>query len=71
MSNGWQPIYTTQAQVRDAFWHLFCPGKLPRGLRSKSQNELSADIRMSFCDFVDQLVRDEQISEKLASKVTL
>ena len=62
---------TTQKQVKQAFWQeLFAEGK-PRRFYGKTQNELPADIRMAFVDYVDTLCRDSQISEKLASKVTL
>lgn len=61
---------TTQQQVREAFWQDHLGGK-PRKFRGKSQNELPADVRTAFVDFVDMLARDGQISEALASRVTL
>lgn len=60
---------TTQEQVRDYFWHNF-PDFERRGHRVR-QNAYSATIRSAFVDFVDMLERDGQISEKLASRVTL
>jgi len=72
----------TQAEVRKYFWAAF-PEYQPqfkaipytqngkRLYRRKTQNEYSATIRSMFCDFVDNLARSGQISEALASRVTL
>ena len=62
--------YTTQAQVRNAFWQSMFDGK-PREYAGKTQNELPADVRTAFVNFVDALARDGFISEALASRVTL
>ena len=65
--------YTTQAQVCAAFWRdVICAidGK-PRQYWGKSQNELPADIRCAFVDFVDGLAREGIITEGLAQRVTL
>ena len=64
-------MMTTQADVRDAFWLTFCVEGKPREYRGKRQNDLPADLRMAFCDYVDGLQRDGTISEALASRVTL
>lgn len=64
-------MYTTQAQVRDAFWNVFCVEGKPKEYRGKSQNELPTDVRCAFVDFVDSLARDGTISEALAHRVTL
>ncbi len=61
----------TQREIRDAFWLTFNVEGKPRKFYGKSQNELPADVRMAFCDFVDYLAREGTISESLASKVTL
>ena len=63
--------FTTQIEVRDAFWLTFCVEGKPREFRGKSQNDLPADVRMAFCDFVESLSRDRLISEALAQRVTL
>jgi hypothetical protein len=63
--------YTNQADVRDAFWNVFFVEGKPRKYWGKSQNDLPADIRVAFCDFVDMLEKDGQISEALAQRVTL
>ena len=61
----------TQREIRDAFWLTFNVEGKPRRFYGKTQNELPADIRMAFCDFVDYLAREGTISESLAAKVTL
>ena len=59
--------YTTQAQVRAAFWQGW-----PEGFRrGKRHNEYGATIRSEFCAFVDMLQKDGHISESLAQRVTL
>jgi hypothetical protein len=64
-------MYTTQREVRNAFWLTnFVEGK-PRKYYGKSQNDLPVDVRMAFVDFVDYLEREGTISESLASRVTL
>jgi len=63
-------MYTTQAQVRNAFWSSMFEGK-PKEYRGKTQNDLPTDVRVAFVDFVDSLARDGIISEALASRVTL
>jgi hypothetical protein len=64
-------MITTQKDVRRAFWGAFCVDGVPREFRGKSQNELPTDVRMAFCDFVEQLARDGTITETLAQRVTL
>ncbi len=60
----------TQAIIRDGFWNAF-PQFAPERRTRKRQNDYRADIRMSFVDYVDSLRRDGEISEALASRVTL
>jgi hypothetical protein len=62
--------YTTQKQVRQAFWDSF-PEFKPDFQIKKRQNDYKCDIRVSFVDFVDSLRRNGDISEKLANNVTL
>ena len=63
---------TTQAEVRTAFWgYMFNLKHKPKELRGKTQNEMPADVRMAFVDFVDTLERDGEIPEALAQRVTL
>lgn len=66
--------FTTQAQVRNAFWEAFPhfnEQAREAGIRSKRQNFHCATVRCSFVDFVDMLQKDSHISEALAARVTL
>ena len=66
--------YNNQTEVRKAFWETF-PDLEEKARRnrtlSKGQNAQTADCRMTFCDWVESLSRNVQISDKLAQKVTL
>lgn len=69
--------YTTQTQVRRAFWREH-PQIIPlRKVNTRGkvvelrQNQQPADTRMAFVDFVDQLHRGGDISDALAQRVTL
>ena len=64
-------MFTTQREVRDAFWLTFFVEGKPRRYYGKTQNELPADLRCAFVDFVDHLAREGTISETLAQRVTL
>lgn len=67
-------MLTTQAQVRAAFWRdhpNFDFQAREAGIRSKGQDAQCATVRCAFVDYVDWLARDGQISEALASRVTL
>mgnify|MGYP001568628421 CR=1 FL=1 len=63
-------MYTSEAQVRKAFWqgneHLRSQYR-----HGKHQNEYTATIRSEFVEFVDMLARGGHISEALAQRVTL
>ena len=61
----------TQTEIRDAFWLTFNVEGKPRRFYGKTQNELPADVRAAFVDFVDYLAREGTISESLAARVTL
>ena len=60
--------FTTEAQVRKAFWQ-----GMPKGVqvRGKRQNGYNATIRSEWVEFVDMLARNEHISEALAERITL
>ena len=60
-------MYTTQKQLREAFWELYPESK--RG--SKKQNNYNATIRTMWVDFVDAMQKSGLITETLASKATL
>ena len=67
-------MLTTQAEVRAKFWdyiEAFYPELKTEYRRYKRQNEYCTDIRCMFVDYVDSLMKDGIISEKLADKVTL
>jgi hypothetical protein len=66
--------YNNQSEVRNAFWETF--PELEAQARknrtfSKGQNAQTAHCRMIFCDWLDSLSRNVQISDKLAQDVTL
>lgn len=59
---------TTQKSLRESFWRNHCGfDRIP----GKSQNDYPVYVRMSFVDYVDMLRRDGDITEALASRVTL
>ena len=60
----------TFKQVRDLFFENFPEFQSERRVR-KHQNEYSCDCRCAFCDFVDSLHKDGQITDKQADKITL
>lgn len=60
----------TVKAIRAAFWEQH-PEFKPEFRTQYRQNDYRTDIRISFCDFVDHLEKDGQITEKLASRVTL
>lgn len=65
---------TTQKQIRAAFWHMHPvleAHALKWGIKSAPQNRHNADTRTAWVDFLDHLVKAEEISEKLASRATL
>ena len=59
--------YTTQAQVRAAFFDFY-PARRVKGW---TQNRYDVTTRCAFCDFVDALQKEGHISEALADRVTL
>lgn len=73
MKTRTQYAYTTQDQIRTAFWDTF-PDLTrrtgPRG-RTLPQNQQPADTRMAFVDYLESLHRDGQVSDALAQRATL
>jgi len=66
--------YTTQQQLRAAFWELHKAMDLQAradGVRSAGQNAQHVDTRMAWCDWIDSLQSSGQISEALAQRATL
>lgn len=79
-------MITTQRELRALFWsenpHLSrrymtettvdkYSGVVSSKVRPATQNEYPTDTRVAWCDFVDHMERDRQISEALASRATL
>lgn len=70
-------MYTTQKELRAAFWETF--PELPRRRYRYSWNprDKSAelvypiDTRCTWCDWIDSLERNGQISPALANRATL
>ncbi len=60
----------TVSQVRNAFWEAH-PQFKSQYRKTYRQNQYNTDIRCAFVDFVDYLQKDNQITEKLAYRVTL
>ena len=60
--------FTTQKQIRSAFWQGFPEYQKVSGW---TQNDYKTLIRCEFVEFVDMLERDSLISESLANKTTL
>ena len=66
----------TEDEVREAFWEqvphteVFLRAQL-RWQAGAGQNALPADVRMAFVDFVDYMQKSGEITEELASQVTL
>ena len=57
---------TNQKQIRAQFWAIH-----PEAMRKKINGQYVTDTRVLFCDFIEYLLRDGQISEKLAYRATL
>lgn len=67
--------YTTQRQVRAAFWeaHKDCPDVTRRRIRDYAGTGKmhNTDTRCAFVDYVDALEKNGEISPELAERVTL
>ena len=64
--------FTTQKQVRAAFWDSADPMNGCGITRRKLPNEdYTTDTRVAFVEFVDMLEKSGQISQELAQRVTL
>jgi hypothetical protein len=58
----------TLKEVRAAFWNAHPQHTQIGGTK---QNDYSTDIRINFCDYLDQLRKSGEISNKLANNATL
>ena len=64
--------HTTQAQVRRAFWVFYPEADREKITDYSGRGKMyKTDTRVMFCDFVDMLRQDGQISQELAQNVTL
>lgn len=64
----------TQTQVRQNFWEnlqIIAPELYAKGKRFKRQNEQITDIRIFFCEYIQHLLDDGDITEKQANNFTL
>jgi hypothetical protein len=61
-------MITNQPDLRAAFWEAH-PQLTRKG--RMTQNHYPADTRLAWCDFVDAMQRNGEISKALASRVTL
>lgn len=64
----------TQKEVRKSFWQYLkevSPTLYAQGKRSKRQNEQCTDIRCTFVQWLDDMHRSGQITEKQVNKYTL
>jgi hypothetical protein len=65
---------TTQKQVRANFWAYIkeiAPQYLKEYKTSKRQNQYTADVRVLFVDYIDNLHKSGTIKKNLAYKITL
>ncbi len=66
---------TNQRDLRRAFWqeHKGLPGITPRRIPNYSGNGKmhNTDTRCAWCDWIDAMSRDGQISQELAQRATL
>lgn len=60
----------TQKEVRKSFWESFPEFKSEYRVK-KRQNDYRTDIRCAFVDFVDDLRRSGEITQKQADNYTL
>ena len=64
--------YTTQKQIRAAFWesHQDLPRRKITNYAGNGKM-YQTDTRCAFCDFVDALNKNGEISDQLANRATL
>lgn len=60
--------------LRDAFWDQhpqFEHNPMTRRRSGFQQNDYPADVRIAWCDFVDRMEKDRQITEEFSFSATL
>lgn len=60
----------TLSALRDSFWYNH-PQYVLHFRTKKRQNDYITDIRVAWCDYVENLCACGQITEKLANRATL
>jgi hypothetical protein len=67
--------YTTQPELREAFWDMRPDMRRVRKLGPRGsilpQNSQPAIVRLCWCDWIDHLEESRQISPALAARATL
>lgn len=65
--------FNNQTELREGFWEEFpdLACNRNRAGNPKRQNDQPTDTRCAFVDWIDQLERNDEISEELAERVTL
>lgn len=71
MSLNTENTMKTQAEIRKAFWAAFPDLPRKRTVKTGNHRDYPCDTRCAFVEFVDSLARSGEISESLASRVTL
>lgn len=61
----------TFKQIRDGFFQTYNLKREYKNGRPKDQNDYCTDTRVFFCDYVDYLLKDGQITCSQADRVTL
>lgn len=64
----------TKKEIRTNFWQFLqqiAPDLAQQKRTRKTQNDYCADIRCAFVQYIDDLLKSGQISEKLANDTTL
>ena len=61
-------MITTQKALRNEFWYQHPQFKRVSGWK---QNNYHTDIRIAWCEFIDNLYQSDQISKGLVERATL
>lgn len=61
-------MITTQKALRNEFWYQHPQFKRVSGW---TQNDYKTDVRVTWCEWIDDMYRSGQISEAMAERATL
>lgn len=66
-------MITNQRELRRMFWkeHKHLSSLHKRTVKFGDHRDYPADVRVQFCDWLDQLHREGLVSDKLAQNATL